>query len=125
MNPPGLFAIRRARLSFSRRSSGKGALHCRGHSRTAGVRRLLRDMKGRGRTNFVQMSRLVRLRLSIPQGESPLPRGFDHADDSLATRMHVDVLHRDFLLALAAMAIERFEEGGVRSGLKRPIYFMA
>ena len=56
---------------------------------------------------------------------SPLPRGFDHADDSLATRMHVDVLHRDFLLALAAMAIERFEEGGVRSGLKRPIYFMA
>ena len=51
---------------------------------------------------------------------SPLPRGFDHADDSLATRMHVDVLHRDFLLALAAMA--RFEEGGVRSGLKRPIY---
>jgi hypothetical protein len=56
---------------------------------------------------------------------SPLPRGFDHADDSLATRMHVDVLHRDFLLALAAMAIERFEEGGVRLGLKRPIYFMA
>jgi hypothetical protein len=56
---------------------------------------------------------------------SPLPRGFDHADDSLATRMHVDVLHRDFLLALAAMAIERFEEDGVRSGLKRPIYFMA
>jgi hypothetical protein len=48
---------------------------------------------------------------------SPLPRGFDHADDSLATRMHVDVLHRDFLLALAAMAIERFEEGGVRSHL--------
>jgi hypothetical protein len=38
--------------------------------------------------------------------------------------MQVNVLHRD-LLALAAMAIERFKEGGVRSGLKRPIYFMA
>ena len=60
-----------------------------------------------------------------PISNESLPRGFDHADDSLATRMHVDVLHRDFLLALAAMAIERFEEGGVRSGLKRPIYFMA
>jgi hypothetical protein len=37
---------------------------------------------------------------------SPSPRGPDHADDSLATGMHVDVLHRDLLLALAAMPVQ-------------------
>ena len=56
---------------------------------------------------------------------SPSPPGFDHAHNCLTAGMHMDALHRDFLLALAAMAIERFEEDGVRSGLKRPIYFMA
>ena len=56
---------------------------------------------------------------------NPSPRGLNYTNDGLPTGMHVHVLDRDLLLALAAMAIERFEEGGVRSGLKRPIYFMA
>jgi hypothetical protein len=34
---------------------------------------------------------------------SPHPPGSDHADDSLATGMHVDVLHDYLLLAPSAM----------------------
>ena len=37
---------------------------------------------------------------------SPSPRGPDHADDSLTAGMHVDVLHRHLLLALAAMPVQ-------------------
>jgi hypothetical protein len=30
--------------------------------------------------------------------------------------MHVDVLHRDLLLALAAMMVERLDQGGIGAG---------
>src|ERR1700733_16049117 len=46
---------------------------------------------------------------------SPSPRGTDHADDSLTAGMHVDVLHRHLLLALAAMPVQSIEEHGVRA----------
>ena len=37
-------------------------------------------------------------------------------DNCLAAGMNVDVLHTDFLLALAAMPIERFEQGRMGPG---------
>jgi hypothetical protein len=40
----------------------------------------------------------------------PTPRGLDRADHRLPARVDVNVLDSDLLLALAAMAIERFEE---------------
>ena len=46
----------------------------------------------------------------------PTPRGLDHADDSLPASMDMDVLDRDLLLALAAVAVERFEQRGVGAG---------
>ena len=45
----------------------------------------------------------------------PSLRGLDHADDSLTAGMHVDVLHRDLLLPLAAVTIERVKQHGIRS----------
>ena len=47
---------------------------------------------------------------------SPPPGGLDHADDRLPARMDVDVLDRDLLLALAAVAVERFEQRGIGAG---------
>ena len=46
----------------------------------------------------------------------PAPRALDRADDGLAAGMDVDVLNRDFLLALAAVPIEGFEERRERPG---------
>jgi hypothetical protein len=46
---------------------------------------------------------------------SPSPGGPHHADDSLTAGMHVDVLYRHLLLALAAMPVESLEEHGVRA----------
>ena len=40
----------------------------------------------------------------------PHPPGLDVADDGLAAFVDVDVLDRDLLLALAAVAIEGFEQ---------------
>ena len=51
-----------------------------------------------------------------PISVDPLPRGLDHANDSLTARMHVDVLDRDLLLALAAMSVERIELASRRCG---------
>ena len=48
---------------------------------------------------------------------SPSPRGPDHADDSLAAGMHVDVLHRHLLLALTAMPVQGVEQHCKRSAL--------
>ena len=42
----------------------------------------------------------------------PTPRGLDHANHCLAARMDVDVLHRDLLLAFAAMTVEGFNQRG-------------
>ena len=50
---------------------------------------------------------------------TPSPRGFHHPDHSLATGVHMHVFHRDFLLALAAVAIERFEQRRVGAGQLR------
>ena len=47
----------------------------------------------------------------------PSLRGLDHADDSLTAGMHVDVLHRDLLLPLAAVTIERVDTAYVRDSL--------
>jgi hypothetical protein len=47
---------------------------------------------------------------------SPHPPGPDHADDSLATGMHVDVLHGYLLLALAAMPVQSVEQHDIGSG---------
>src|SRR5215210_8624748 len=46
----------------------------------------------------------------------PTPLGLDSAHHCLATGVHMNVLHRNLLLTLAAMAIERFEQGGVGTG---------
>ena len=46
----------------------------------------------------------------------PSPRALDVADDGLAAFMNVDVFNRDFLLALAAVAVQRFEKCGVGAG---------
>src|SRR5713101_7494815 len=40
---------------------------------------------------------------------APTPRR-DETDDRLSTSIHMDVFHRDLLLALAAVAIERVEQ---------------
>jgi hypothetical protein len=45
----------------------------------------------------------------------PSPRGSDHANDCLATGMHVNVLHHHRLLALTAMPVEGVERGGAPS----------
>jgi hypothetical protein len=74
--------------------------------------------------NLLCMGLFLRFR-AIPTPQSFTSRGADGADHRLTARVDVNVFDSDLLLALAAMAIERFEEGGVRSGLKRPIYFMA
>jgi hypothetical protein len=42
----------------------------------------------------------------------PGPRHPDHTHHRLTTGMHVNVLHRHLLLALATMAIQSFEQGG-------------
>jgi hypothetical protein len=41
---------------------------------------------------------------------------FSNHVDTPAARMGVDVLHRDLLLAFAAVTIERFEQRGVGAG---------
>jgi hypothetical protein len=46
---------------------------------------------------------------------TPSPRGPDHADDSLAAGMHVDVLHHHLLLALTAMPIQSVEQHSERA----------
>ena len=48
---------------------------------------------------------------------TPSPRGPDHADDSLAARMHVDVLHSHLLLALAAIPVQSVEQHDVGFGI--------
>jgi hypothetical protein len=40
---------------------------------------------------------------------NPFPRGLNHADHGLATGMNVNVLYRDLLYALPAVAIQRVE----------------
>jgi hypothetical protein len=46
----------------------------------------------------------------------PSPWGLDHAHNCLTPGMHVDVLHRDLLLALAAMMVQRVEQHGISPG---------
>ena len=46
----------------------------------------------------------------------PTPRGPDVADDGLAALVHVNVLHRNFLLALSTVAIEAFDKRRKRPG---------
>jgi hypothetical protein len=46
----------------------------------------------------------------------PTPRRLDHPHHRLPAGMDVDMLHRDLLLALAAVAVERFEQRGEAAG---------
>jgi hypothetical protein len=46
----------------------------------------------------------------------PLPPGLDRADHRLPAGMDVDVLHYDFLLAFAAVPVERVEQHRVGAG---------
>jgi hypothetical protein len=46
----------------------------------------------------------------------PTPRRSNDADHRLPARVDVDVLHGHLLLALAAMAVEGVEEGGIGAG---------
>jgi hypothetical protein len=62
--------------------------------------------------NLPCMGLILRFRLN------PSPRSLDHADDSLPAGMHVHVLDRYLLLALAALAIERVEPAGAATSLK-------
>jgi hypothetical protein len=52
------------------------------------------------------MGDLLCMGLILQFRATPSPRGLDHADDSLAAGMHVDVLHSHLLLALAAMPVQ-------------------
>jgi hypothetical protein len=61
------------------------------------------------------MGSFLRFR-AIPTPQSFTGRGADDADHSLRARVDVDVLHRHHLLAFAATAAERFEEGGIGAG---------
>jgi hypothetical protein len=45
----------------------------------------------------------------------PSPRGGNGADDGLAAGVDSDVLNRDLLLPLAAVAIESLEQDGERA----------
>src|SRR5262249_19323023 len=45
-----------------------------------------------------------------------LPPALDVADDGLTALVDVDVLHRDLLLAFAAVAIERIEQSRIGAG---------
>ena len=47
---------------------------------------------------------------------SPRGRGADVAYDGLAARMYVDVFHHNFLLTLAAVPVEGFEQCRVSAG---------
>lgn len=51
------------------------------------------------------MGLILRFRLA------PAPRSFNHPDDCLSSGMHVDVLHCDLLLALAAVSVQRLQQG--------------
>jgi len=59
------------------------------------------------------MGDLPRMGLILRLRSIPSPRGLDHANYCLAPGVHVDMLHGNLLLALAAMAIERIEQHGV------------
>ena len=50
-------------------------------------------------------------------GSHPTPRHI--ADNSLAAFVDVDVFDRDFLLALASVAIQGFQKRGVGAGFSR------
>ena len=58
--------------------------------------------------NLLCMGLFLRI-VAIPTPGSTKRRG-NHADHSLAARMDVDVFDRDLLLALAAMAVDGFEQ---------------
>ena len=47
---------------------------------------------------------------------SPRGRGTDVADDGLAASMYVDVFHHNFLLTLAAVSVEGFEQCRISAG---------
>jgi hypothetical protein len=49
----------------------------------------------------------------------PTPRRSNDANRRLPARVDVDVLHRHLLLALAAMAVEGVEEGGLEAANRR------
>jgi hypothetical protein len=59
------------------------------------------------------MANLLCMRLFLLFFLTPSPRGLDHADHRLPAFVYMYVLNRDLLLALTAMAIERFEQHGV------------
>src|SRR3979411_551081 len=56
------------------------------------------------------MGNLLCMGLYLRFRSIPTPRCPDHADHRLPAGMHVDVLHHDPLLTLAAVAVERFEQ---------------
>jgi hypothetical protein len=60
--------------------------------------------------------RQARLVESHPLGAKGSPRGLNHTDHGLPAGVDVNVFHRDLLLALAAMAIERVEQHGKGAG---------
>ena len=49
-------------------------------------------------------------------GLIPAPGALDHPDHRLTALVDVDVLHRDLLLAFAAVAIERIEQSRIGAG---------
>jgi hypothetical protein len=55
------------------------------------------------------MGNLLRMGLFLQFRAVPIPRLTDHADHRLSAGVNVDVFDRNFLLALAAMAVERVD----------------
>ena len=78
-----------------------------------------RRASGTGRSALLATGTIDRsgfaLGISTP-GAYVIAWGLDHAHDGLTPGMHMDVFHRDLLLALAAMMIERVDQGRIGPG---------
>ena len=62
------------------------------------------------------MGNLFCMGLILKFGAIPTPRCLDNSDHRLPAGMDVDVFNRHLLLALAAVAVERFDQRGEGAG---------
>ena len=62
------------------------------------------------------MGKLLCMGLFLIFRRNPSPRGTYRAYHGLTASVHMDMLHRNLLLALATMAIKRVEQRGEAAG---------
>jgi hypothetical protein len=55
------------------------------------------------------MGKLLCMGLILQICRTPAPWGLDYTHNRLATGVHVNVLHRDLLLAFASMSVQRLK----------------